>query len=230
MKNLSVIIPFYNEKKFLEMSVKRGTDLDIFEQIILTDDCSTDGSSEIALQLLKNNPRIEYIKGEKNSGKGDALNNAKNLIKTSHVVIHDADLEYFPDDIVEMFSLAKKNPDALILGSRFIGNKVRKNVYFRTNVANRVMSLFFSVVNFYFITDVATCYKLMPSSFFKEVSLKEKGFSIEVELLSKFLKNNRSVLEVPIKYEGRSYTEGKKIKTSDGFKYLFNTLKYRFFN
>ena len=230
MKNLSVIIPFYNEKKFLEMSVKRVTDLDIFEQIILTDDCSTDGSSEIALQLLKNNPRIEYIKGEKNSGKGDALNNAKNLIKTSHVVIHDADLEYFPDDIVEMFSLAKKNPDALILGSRFIGNKVRKNVYFRTNVANRVMSLFFSVVNFYFITDVATCYKLMPSSFFKEVSLKEKGFSIEVELLSKFLKNNRSVLEVPIKYEGRSYTEGKKIKTSDGFKYLFNTLKYRFFN
>ena len=124
--------------------------------------------------------------------------------------------------------MQKKNPDALILGSRFIGNKVRKNVYFRTNVANRVMSLFFSVVNFYFITDVATCYKLMPSSFFKEVSLKEKGFSIEVELLSKFLKINKSIIEVPIKYEGRSYTEGKKIKTSDGFKYLFNTLKYRF--
>ena len=228
MKNLSVIIPFYNEKEFLEISVKRVTDLDIFDQIILTDDCSTDGSSEIALQLIKNNPRIEYIKGERNSGKGDALNNAKNLIKTSHVVIHDADLEYFPDDIIEMFSLAKKNPDALILGSRFIGNKVRKNVYFRTNVANRVMSLFFSVVNLYFITDVATCYKLMPSSFFKEVSLKEKGFSIEVELLSKFLKINKSIIEVPIKYEGRSYTEGKKIKTSDGFKYLFNTLKYRF--
>ena len=68
----------------------------------------------------------------------------------------------------------------------------------------------------------------MPSSFFKEVSLKEKGFSIEVELLSKFLKINKSIIEVPIKYEGRSYTEGKKIKTSDGFKYLFNTLKYRF--
>ena len=228
MKNLAVIIPFYNEKEFLEISVKRVTDLHIFDQIILTDDCSTDGSSEIALQLIKNNPRIEYVKGEKNSGKGDALNNAKNLIKTSHVVIHDADLEYFPDDIIEMFSLAKKNPDALILGSRFIGNKVRKNVYFRTNVANRVMSFFFSIVNFYFITDVATCYKLMPSSFFKEVSLKEKGFSIEVELLSKFLKINKSIIEVPIKYEGRSYTEGKKIKTSDGFKYLFNTLKYRF--
>ena len=126
--------------------------------------------------------------------------------------------------------MQKKNPDTLILGSRFIGNKVRKNVYFRTNLANRVMSLFFSVVNFYYITDVATCYKLMPTKFFKEVILKEKGFSIEVELLSKFLKKNKSILEVPIKYEGRSYTEGKKIKTSDGFKYLYNTLKYRFFN
>ena len=70
----------------------------------------------------------------------------------------------------------------------------------------------------------------MPSSFFKEVTLREKGFSIEVELLSKFLKKNRSILEIPIKYEGRTYTEGKKIKTSDGFKYLFNTLKYKFVN
>ena len=145
-------------------------------------------------------------------------------------MIHDADLEYFPDDIQEMFISSKKNPNSLILGSRFIGNKVRKNVYFRTNLANRVMSLFFSIINFYYITDVATCYKLMPSSFFKEVTLREKGFSIEVELLSKFLKMNRSILEIPIKYEGRTYTEGKKIRTSDGFKYLFNTLKYKFVN
>ena len=230
MKNLSVIIPFYNEKDFLEISVKRVTDLKFFKQIILTDDCSTDGSSDIALELAKNNPSIEYIKGDKNLGKGNALNNAKDLLTTSHVVIHDADLEYFPDDIIEMFNLAILNPDSLILGSRFIGDKVRKNVYFRTNLANRVMSLFFSVVNFYSISDVATCYKLMPSPFFKEVTLKEKGFSIEVELLTKFLKKNRSVLEVPIKYEGRSYTEGKKIKTSDGFKYLFNTLKYKFYS
>ena len=152
------------------------------------------------------------------------------MIKTSHVVIHDADLEYFPDDILEMFKLVEHNPDSLILGSRFIGNKVRKNVYFRTNLANRTMSLFFSLVNLYYVTDIATCYKLMPSSFFKDAILVEKGFSIEVELLSKFLKKNNSILEVPIKYEGRSYTEGKKIKTSDGFKYLYNTLKYKFFN
>jgi len=230
MQNLSVIIPFYNEKDFLEESISRVTNVDIFEQIILTDDCSTDGSSEIAQKLARENPIIEYVKSDISSGKGNALNNAKSLINCSHVVIHDADLEYFPDDIQEMFISSKKNPNSLILGSRFIGNKVRKNVYFRTNLANRVMSLFFSIINFYYITDVATCYKLMPSSFFKEVTLREKGFSIEVELLSKFLKMNRSILEIPIKYEGRTYTEGKKIKTSDGFKYLFNTLKYKFVN
>ena len=230
MKNLAVIIPFYNEKEFLEISLKRVTDLNIFDQIILTDDCSNDGSSEIALNLAKSNPIIEYTNGATNSGKGQALNNAKHLIKTSHVVIHDADLEYFPDDIVEMFNLVEDNPESLILGSRFIGTKDRKNVYFRTNLANRTMSLFFSLVNFQYITDIATCYKLMPTSFFKDLNIKEKGFSIEVELLSKFLKTNRNIIEVPIKYEGRSYTDGKKIKASDGFKYLFNTVKYRFFN
>jgi len=228
MKNLAVIIPFYNEKDFLEISVNRVTELEIFEQIILTDDCSNDGSSEIALNLASSNPIIEYTNGVSNSGKGKALNNAKHLITTSHVVIHDADLEYFPDDIVDMFNLVEDNPKSLILGSRFIGTKDRKNVYFRTYMANRAMSLFFSLVNFYYISDIATCYKLMPTSFFKSLQIKEKGFSVEVEILSKFLRKNKKIIEVPIKYEGRSYSEGKKIKASDGFKYIFNTVKYRF--
>ena len=188
MKNLAVIIPFYNEKDFLEISVNRVTELEIFEQIILTDDCSNDGSSEIALNLASSNPIIEYTNGVSNSGKGKALNNAKHLITTSHVVIHDADLEYFPDDIVDMFNLVEDNPKSLILGSRFIGTKDRKNVYFRTYMANRAMSLFFSLVNFYYISDIATCYKLMPTSFFKSLQIKEKGFSVEVEILSKFLR------------------------------------------
>jgi len=230
MHNLCVIIPFYNEIDFLLKSVNRILKEEIFEQIILSDDCSDDGSELIAKKLSKQHEKIEYRKSLKNSGKGDALNNVKSFIKTTHVVIHDADLEYFPEDIVEMYQISKNYPKSLILGSRFIGAKERKNVYFRTKLANRVMSLFFSLLNFYKISDIATCYKLMPSEFFQNISLKEKGFSIEIEILSKFLKFNRSIIEVPIKYHGRSYADGKKIKTSDGFKYLFNTLKYRFFN
>ena len=230
MHNLCVIIPFYNEKSFLEESLKRVLDNDIFDQIILSDDCSNDGSELIAKSFSDNYEKILYIKSNKNQGKGNALNQAKPLINTSHVVVHDADLEYFPSDIIEMFISSREYPESLILGSRFIGNKERKNVYFRTFIANKVMSQFFSLINFYNVTDVATCYKLMPMSFFESINLLEKGFSIEIELLSKFLKINRSIVEVPIMYEGRSYSEGKKIKASDGFKYLFNTLKYRIFD
>ncbi len=228
MINLSVIVPFFNEEQFLEESVNRLLSNDVYSSIYLIDNNSTDNSYEIAKNLETQHNKIELYKTNEDKGKGSALRFSKGLIKTSHVVIHDADLEYFPKDIVEMFDLAKKNQDSLILGSRFIGNKRRKNIYLRTFFANKVMSLFFSMVNFYRISDVATCYKLMPSNFFINTELKENGFSIEVELLSKFLKYNKSVLELPIAYEGRSYAEGKKIKTVDGAQYLINTIKYRF--
>ena len=230
MINLSVIVPFFNEEQFLDASVNRLLSNDIYTSIYLIDNNSTDNSYEIGKNLAGKYEKVELLKTGKNKGKGSVLAFSKNLITTSHVVIHDADLEYFPEDIIEMFELAKQNQRSLILGSRFIGSKKRENIYLRTFLANRVMSLFFSLVNSYKISDVASCYKLMPVKFFKNVDLKESGFSIEIELLSKFLKFNRSVLEVPISYEGRSYTEGKKIKTLDGFQYLFNTIKYRFLN
>ena len=228
--NLSVIVPFFNEEQFLDQSVNRLLSNDVYTSIYLIDNNSTDNSFEIAENLANKHEKIELFKTGKNKGKGAVLAFSRNLINTSHVVIHDADLEYFPEDIIVMFDLAKQNQKSLILGSRFIGSKKRENIYLRTFIANKVMSLFFSLVNFYKISDVATCYKLMPADFFKSIQLKENGFSIEIELLSKFLKFNRSVLEVPIAYEGRSYAEGKKIKTLDGFQYLFNTIKYRFIN
>ena len=228
--SLTVIIPFYNESSYIQESIERVLELDIVDEIILSDDCSTDGSEKIAKEYAEKYKVISYIRSSENLGKGNALINSKNLISSSHVIIHDADLEYFPEDIIEMYQASLQNEDALILGSRFIGIKERKNVYIRTLFANKAMSLFFSLVNFIYVSDVATCYKLIPSKFFKTVDFKEKGFSIEIELLSKFLKYKRHIIEIPITYQGRSYSEGKKIKTFDGFKYLLNTLKYRFFN
>ena len=230
MMSLSVIVPFYNEANLLEKSVNRLLKNNIYEQILLIDNNSTDNSPNIAKNLASNNKNIFSFKTDIRKGKGVALARAKDLITSTHVVIHDADLEYFPDDIFEMFEVSKQYPNSMILGSRFIGTKERKNVYSRTYLANKMMSIFFSIINFYNISDIATCYKLMPSDFFKKTNLRENGFSIEIEMLSKFLKFNRSIKEVPIKYEGRSYSEGKKIKTIDGIKYLFNTIKYRFIN
>ena len=230
MISLTVIVPIYNEEQFLEKSVEKLIHSDIYQKILLIDNNSSDMSYEISKNLQKKYRKVSIHKTSDIAGKGVVVSFAKKLIETSHVVIHDADLEYFPSDIVEMFELAKKNPKSLILGSRFIGSKQRKNIYKRTLFANKIMSLFFSITNFYLVSDVATCYKLMPSEFFKNTNFKEKGFSIEIELLSKFLKFNRSIIEVPIKYVGRSYDEGKKIKAKDGFKYLFSTVKYRFLN
>jgi dolichol-phosphate mannosyltransferase len=230
MNNLAVIIPFFNEENYLKASIERVLKLNIFHQILIVDDCSTDNSTKIALDLSSSNEAITYLQTSMNGGKGNALIAARDALITTHVVIHDADLEYFPEDIIDMYKNISENEDTLILGSRFIGNKERKNIYRRTLFANKAMSLFFSLVNGYKVTDVATCYKLMPTVFFKKIDIKEKGFSVEIEILSKFLKYNKSIKEIPIRYEGRSYAEGKKIKTSDGFRYLINTIKYRFTN
>ena len=229
MDNLGVIVPFYNEKNTLAESIERLLTQNIFSEIILSDDNSNDGSDIIAKHYQDKNQNIKYIKSSTNKGKGNALNNAKDYITTKFVVIHDADLEYFPEDLVEMFEKAKLNPQSLIIGSRFIGNKERVNIYRRTFIANKVMSLFFSFVHFCKISDIATCYKMLKTDTFKEIQLYENGFSIEIEIVSKFLKKNKSIIEVPIKYEGRSYEEGKKIKPIDGMMYLINTIKYKIY-
>ena len=159
MNNLAVIIPFFNEENYLKDSIERVLKLNIFHQILIVDDCSTDNSTKIALDLSSSNEAITYLQTSMNGGKGNALIAARDALITTHVVIHDADLEYFPEDIIDMYKNISENEDTLILGSRFIGNKERKNIYRRTLFANKAMSLFFSLVNGYKVTDVATCYK-----------------------------------------------------------------------
>ncbi len=228
--SLTVIIPFFNEEKTLSDSIFRVLNENLDLKILLIDDKSSDKSFEIANNFAQNYQNIDLIQNEINLGKGAALSLSQKFIETSHVIIHDADLEYFPSDFHKILEKSNQFPDSMILGSRFIGNKVRNNVYKRTYIANKIMSLFFSIIHFVKISDIATCYKLFPAAFFRNVKIVEKGFSIEVEIAAKFLKYNKSVYEVPISYSGRSYEEGKKIKISDGFYYLINTIKYRILN
>jgi len=225
---LSVIVPFYNEENTLEESINRLIRVDMFEKLYLVNDCSTDNSLKIAKKLASENNSIILSSTYKNLGKGGALETLTGKIDSTHVVIHDADLEYFPEDLIDLYNKAQKYPDALILGSRFIGTKKRKNLYLRTYFANKFLSLVFSLIYFKKISDVATCYKLMPTAFFNSVNFIEKGFAIEIELIAKYLKFNKTVIEVPIKYDARSYEEGKKIKPIDGLNYIISSLRYRF--
>ena len=221
MENLTVIVPFYNEEKYLYESVQRLLAEKIFERIILVNDFSSDNSPQIAKNLSDNHKHIYFISTSENIGKGNAIREALSKIETSHVIVHDADLEYFPEDIPEMFEIAKNNKDTLVLGSRTIGDKTRITLYKTTFYAQKIYAKVFSLFNNYKLSDIASCYWLLETKHLKEMNISEKGFSIEVEVLSKALKRGMKIIEVPISYEGRSYENGKKIRLIDGVKILF---------
>ena len=225
MKNLTVIVPVYNEELFLEQSLDRLLALEKDFKILIVDDCSSDNSPNIAQQYAKEYEYITFIKKNNNGGKGSVLKEAFKHVNTDFLVIHDADLEYFPQDLLIMYKNMDKN--SFVLGSRFIGNIKRENIYLRTYIANKVMSYFFSIVFLKKVTDIATCYKMFPSNVIQSQTIKERGFSIEIEIAAKLIKSKLNYSEVPIKYSGRTYDEGKKIKFSDGILYLINTIKYR---
>ncbi len=218
MNNLTVIVPFYNEEKYLYESVQRLLAEKIFEKIILVNDLSNDNSFEIAQNLSNNYEQIRVISTSKQIGKGNAIREALEHINTSHLIVHDADLEYFPEDITEMYQIAIKNRDSLILGSRTIGDKKRTNLYKTTFYVQKIYASLFSLLNSHRLSDIASCYWLLETKQLKSMNISENGFSIEIEVLSKALNKGLNIIEVPIKYEGRSYQDGKKIKLLDGLK------------
>jgi len=224
--SISAIVPFHNEELTLEESVRKLITNNIFNNIVLVDDYSKDRSSEIALKITNEYNFVEYIRLDKNYGKGHAVKKGVSNIKSSHIVVHDADLEYDPVDISEMFEVAKSSPTSLILGSRTIGSKTRRNKYKKTYYGNKILTYLFSLLNFHKVSDIASCYWIIETELIKKFDLKEKGFGIEVEVLSKFLKLNREIIEIPISYFGRSYEEGKKIMLSDGLNIAYKIVKY----
>lgn len=169
---------------------------------------------------------IKLINLDKQSGKGHAIKVGLEYIETTHLIVHDADLEYNPLDIPEMFDIAKLNPSTLVLGSRTIGHKNRNNKYQFIRFGNKIFSYFFSTINFFKISDISTCYWLVETEILKKLDLKENGFAIEVEVFSKFLRTKNNVIEVPISYEGRLFKEGKKLKLKDGVLIFLKIIKY----
>jgi glycosyltransferase involved in cell wall biosynthesis len=226
MENLTVIVPFYNEEKYLYESVQRLLAEKIFERIILVNDFSSDNSPQIAKNLSDNHKHIYFISTSENIGKGNAIREALSMVNTSHVIVHDADLEYFPEDIPEMFEISKNNTDTLVLGSRTIGDKKRITLYKTTFYAQKLYAQVFSVFNNYKLSDIASCYWLLETKHLKEMNISEKGFSIEVEVLSKSLKRGMEIIEVPISYQGRSYENGKKIRLIDGINILLKIVSF----
>lgn len=224
--SLTVIVPFFNEQKTLKNSVLNLIREGVANEIILVDDFSSDGSYQIAKDLSKKYNIIKLLKKQKNEGKGSAVIYAKESVKSTHVIVHDADLEYSPSDIASLFNISNKYPDALILGTRTQGVKNRKKIYKSLVIVNKFFAVLFSVLNNYKVSDIATCYLLVPTEFLKKKINTEKGFGIEVEILSKFLKYHNEIIECPISYTGRRYADGKKIKITDGLVIFYKIISY----
>ena len=222
MENLTVLVPFYNEENTIYESVTKLISSLKLEKIILINDNSNDNSEKIALELTSKYDFIEYISSKENLGKGSAVALGLKNSNSDFIIVHDADLEYNPTDIINLINAIPdtQKEKVVILGSRFIGNIKRENIYFRTYLANKLFSYLFSIFKKFKVTDVATCYKLISKDIYKNINIEKNGFDFEIEILSKALKKCTFYAEIPINYKGRSYEEGKKIKLSDGFRYL----------
>ena len=223
----TVIMPFFNEENTLEMAVTNLVNEDFASEIILVNDGSNDKSYEIASSLQNKHKFIKLIESKENKGKGHALKLGINVASKKFIGVLDADLEYSPNDLKNLFQEIDINNLDIVCGSRFIGDFKRDNIYVRTYLANKFLSMFFSIIHREKVTDIATCLKVFRKTLFDSIDLKANGFSIEVEILAKTLSKSDNFKEFPISYTARSYEEGKKIKLIDGFRYIYSILKFK---
>ena len=223
-------MPFFNEENTLEIAVTNLVNEDFASEIILVNDGSNDKSYEIATSLQNKHEFIKLIESKENKGKGHALKLGINVASKKFIGVLDADLEYSPNDLKNLFQEIDINNLDIVCGSRFIGDFKRDNIYVRTYLANKFLSMFFSIIHREKVTDIATCLKVFRKTLFDSIDLKANGFSIEVEILAKTLSKSDNFKEFPISYTARSYEEGKKIKLIDGFRYIYSIIRYSFKN
>jgi glycosyltransferase involved in cell wall biosynthesis len=227
---ISIIIPCYNEEKYISTvltNVNKQKKLFNLE-IIVVDDGSKDKTKEILKKYKKIIDKI--VTKKKNEGKGSAIKLGLNYVTGKYTLIQDADLEYSPSDYSKIFyPLFKFNADA-VYGSRFISNEARRIIYFKNELANKFLTYMSNIVSGLNLSDIEVGYKVFRTSVLKSLNLKEKSFGFEIESTMKLAKNKFKIFEVGISYNGRTYAEGKKIRTIDGVLALFCIFKYRFFN
>ena len=231
---LTIIVPVYNEKKFIRVLLKKLIKIiKIKKQIIIVDDGSNDGTTEILKkEFLFNKSISKIIFHKNNSGKGSAIKSAQKFIKGDFVIIQDADLEYNPKDIIRIYKFIKKKQVDVVYGSRVLNKNKYQNTKNFTHLVriwgNVFLTFVSNLINSQNLTDAHTCYKMVRSKLFKKINLREKGFAFCPELTTKLSKMNCNIYEVSISYNGRTYNDGKKITSIDGLIALISLIKYRF--
>ena len=221
---LSVVVPIYNERKSLLDIVQKIQGVAINKEIILVDDFSTDGTRDLLRGLANQGLMILYH--EKNMGKGAALRTGFQHATGDYVIVQDADLEYDPNDYPKLLQPILEGKADVVYGSRFSGN--RSNMMSLHSFGNQFLTWMTNLLYRTAITDMETCYKLFKRPTIQGIKIECNRFNFEPEITAKILKRGLRIVEVPISYSGRSFSEGKKITWRDGFSAIWTLVKYRF--
>ena len=222
---LSIIIPVYNEGKTVAEIIRQVKAVKSFDKEIIV---VNDGSTDETIKVIKVIKDITIISHKKNQGKGAAIRTGIAKAAGDYLLVQDADLEYDPQDILTMLDPIAKGKAEVVYGSRFTGQ--RRNMFFWHWIGNQFLTLITNILYNTTLSDMETCYKLMPVKLAKSLNLQAKHFEFEPEVTAKILKKGIRIWEVPISYAGREYHEGKKISWKDSLPAMWTLIKYRFIN
>jgi glycosyltransferase involved in cell wall biosynthesis len=223
---LSVIIPIYNEINTLEEIISRVQATNLADEIVLVDDGSIDGTREI-VEKFKNKDGFVVVLHEKNQGKGAAVRSGFELAKGDIFLIQDADLEYDPREYSNLLKPLDEGLCDVVYGSRFLGASRRVAMFWHM-IANKMLTLFTNILYDTILTDMETGYKVFKREVVDDMPLHSKRFEFEPEFTAKILKRKYRIFEVPITFNPRDYSDGKKIGLSDAFEAIWALIKYRF--
>ena len=222
---LSVIIPCFNEESTIKelLFAVKNCGLKHLE-IIIVDDCSTDGTKKFLENI--NDKNIKVVFHEKNQGKGAALRTGFKKAEGDICIIQDADLEYDPKEYKLMIDPILNDKADVVFGSRFQSGRPHRVVYFWHRLGNGFLTLLSNIFTDLNLSDMETCYKAFKTEIIKSIEIKENRFGFEPEITAKISKMNLRIYEIGISYYGRTYEEGKKIGWRDGIRSIYCIIKY----
>ena len=228
MLKLSIVIPIYNERETLETLIAKVNAVDYDKEILLIDDFSSDGTREV-LKRYENKENFQVLYHDHNQGKGAALRTGFSNVNGDIIIIQDADLEYNPADYGTLIEPILDGRADVVYGSRFLGGPHRV-LFFWHSIGNMVLTTFSNMLTNINLTDMETGYKVFTKKVNDTLTFKCDRFGFEPEFTAKVAKNNFRIYEVPISYNGRDYSEGKKITWKDGVAAIWYIFKFRFTN
>ncbi len=221
---ITVVVPVYNEEATLSSILSRVDAIPLPKQVVIVDDCSTDSSRDI-LRQLEGHPDYDLVLKDRNEGKGAALHTGFEHAKGDVVVVQDADLEYDPRDLVSLVKPIIDDEADVVYGSRFL-HEEQQDPSFLHRLINALLTQSSNLFNGTRLTDMETCYKVFKREVIQGIELKQKRFGFEPEVTAKIARRKHRIVELPITYDGRPFSEGKKIGIYDVFEAFWCIARY----